>query len=128
MGNLGWPEILIILGIALIIFGPRKLPELGKSLGQSLAQFRRASEDFKRTWEEEVEMEKHKIASLPQEITDYAGEAAPYPGEKKEPAEEPVEQSAAEPPVEEIAAPVEDSAVAAEQGESAAQEARRDWA
>lgn len=62
MGNLGWPEILIILVIALIIFGPRKLPELGKTLGNALAQFRRASEDFKRTWEEEVETEKRKIA------------------------------------------------------------------
>jgi len=48
MGSLGMPEILLILVIALIIFGPRKLPELGKTLGQSLAQFRRASEDFKR--------------------------------------------------------------------------------
>ena len=61
MGNLGWPEILIILVIALIIFGPRKLPELGKTLGNALAQFRRASEDFKRTWEEEVETERRKL-------------------------------------------------------------------
>jgi sec-independent protein translocase protein TatA len=61
MGNLGWPEIMIILVIALIVFGPRKLPELGKTLGQSLAQFRKASEDFKRTWEEEVEVEKRKL-------------------------------------------------------------------
>jgi TatA/E family protein of Tat protein translocase len=65
MGNLGWPEILMILVIALIIFGPRKLPELGKTLGQSLAQFRKASEDFKRTWEEEVEIEKRKIEAPP---------------------------------------------------------------
>ena len=61
MGNLGMPEILIILVIALIIFGPRKLPELGKTLGQSLAQFRRASEDFKRQWEDEVVMERQRI-------------------------------------------------------------------
>ena len=61
MGNLGWAEIMIVLVIALIVFGPRKLPELGKTLGQSLAQFRRASEDFKRTWEAEVETEKHRL-------------------------------------------------------------------
>jgi TatA/E family protein of Tat protein translocase len=60
MGNLGWNEILLILVFALIIFGPRKLPELGKSLGKGLAQFRRASDDFKRTWEDEVEMEKRR--------------------------------------------------------------------
>ncbi|HZS03809.1 MAG TPA: twin-arginine translocase TatA/TatE family subunit [Blastocatellia bacterium] len=51
-------EILIVMVIALIVFGPRKLPDLGKSLGQALAQFRRASDDFKRTWEQEVEIEK----------------------------------------------------------------------
>jgi TatA/E family protein of Tat protein translocase len=51
------PEILMILIIALIVFGPRKLPQVGKSIGQSLAQFRRASEDFKRQWEDEVEKE-----------------------------------------------------------------------
>ena len=61
MGSLGWPEILMILVIALIVFGPRKLPELGKTLGQSLAQFRRASEDFKRQWEEEVETERRRL-------------------------------------------------------------------
>ncbi|MGH9845646.1 MAG: Sec-independent protein translocase subunit TatA/TatB [Blastocatellia bacterium] len=55
---LGATEIALILLAALIIFGPRKLPELGKSFGQAMAQFRRASEDFKRTWEQEVEIEK----------------------------------------------------------------------
>ncbi len=56
--GLGMGEVLLILVVALVVFGPRKLPELGKSLGQAMAQFRRASEDFKRTWEQEVEMEK----------------------------------------------------------------------
>src|SRR5689334_21924379 len=65
MGNLGMPEILMILVIALIIFGPRKLPELGKSLGHGLAQFRKASDDFKRQWEDEVEIEKRKLDAAP---------------------------------------------------------------
>jgi len=81
MGSLGWPEILIILVIALIIFGPRKLPELGKTLGQSLAQFRRASEDFKRTWEEEVEIEKRKLDAPPPATVDYASATDPYEGQ-----------------------------------------------
>lgn len=55
---LGTTEMLVILLVALIIFGPRKLPELGRSLGRSIGEFKRASEDFKRTWEREVEMEK----------------------------------------------------------------------
>ncbi len=53
--GLGMGEVVLILVIALVVFGPRKLPELGKSMGQAMSQFRRASEDFKRTWEQEVE-------------------------------------------------------------------------
>lgn len=81
MGSLGWPEILIILVIALIIFGPRKLPELGKTLGASLAQFRRASEDFKRTWEEEVETEKRKLDAPPPATFKYSSTSDPYEGQ-----------------------------------------------
>jgi TatA/E family protein of Tat protein translocase len=57
-GTLGGPELLLILVIALIVFGPRKLPEIGKSLGRMMGEFRRASNDFKRTIEEEVEADK----------------------------------------------------------------------
>ena len=54
MGSIGMPEMLVILVIALIIFGPRKLPELGKSLGKSLAEFKRASNEFKAQIESEI--------------------------------------------------------------------------
>ena len=56
--SLGTTELLLILVVALIIFGPRKLPQLSRQLGKSLSEFKRASEDFKRTWEKEVEIEK----------------------------------------------------------------------
>ena len=57
-GTLGGPEIFLILVVALIVFGPRKLPEIGKSVGKMLAEFRKASNDFKRTIEDEVEAER----------------------------------------------------------------------
>jgi sec-independent protein translocase protein TatA len=63
-GSIGAPELLIIFIIALLIFGPRKLPKLGKSLGKSLAEFKRASNDLKNTLEEEIELEELKDSSL----------------------------------------------------------------
>lgn len=66
--GLGMPEVILILVVALIIFGPRKLPELGKTLGQAMSQFRRASDDFKRTWEQEVEMEKYRTDTTSQSV------------------------------------------------------------
>ena len=55
--GLGTSELILILVVALVLFGPRKLPQLSRSLGKSLANFKRASEDFKQTWEKEVALE-----------------------------------------------------------------------
>ena len=55
--SLGSTELFFILVMALVFFGPRKLPQLSRTLGKNLASFRRASEDFKRTWDREVTME-----------------------------------------------------------------------
>ena len=62
-GSLGMPELIIILVIALIIFGPRKLPELGKSLGRSLNEFKKASNDLQNTLEQEIKIEEQKDAA-----------------------------------------------------------------
>jgi TatA/E family protein of Tat protein translocase len=59
---IGTTELLVIALVALIVFGPRKLPEIGRTLGKNLAEFKRASEDFKRTWEFEVETERRQQA------------------------------------------------------------------
>ncbi len=59
-GSIGMPELVIILVIALIIFGPRKLPELGRSLGRSIGEFRRASNELRSTLEEEIRTEEQR--------------------------------------------------------------------
>lgn len=59
-GSIGMPELVIILVIALIIFGPRKLPELGKSLGKSINEFKKASTELQNTLEREIETEERK--------------------------------------------------------------------
>ena len=56
-GSIGMQELIIIFVIALIIFGPRKLPELGKSLGKSIAEFKRASNELRNTLEDEIRVE-----------------------------------------------------------------------
>lgn len=57
-GTLGGPELILIFIVGLVVFGPRKLPEIGKSLGKMIGEFKRASADFQRTIEDEVETEK----------------------------------------------------------------------
>ena len=53
-GSLGVPEMMMIFVVALILFGPRQMPQIGKSIGKALGEFRRASNEFKRTIEDEV--------------------------------------------------------------------------
>jgi sec-independent protein translocase protein TatA len=65
-GSIGMPELIIIFVIALIIFGPRKLPELGKSLGKSLAEFKKASNELRNTLEEEIRIEEQKTDAAKQ--------------------------------------------------------------
>ena len=60
LGSIGMPELIIILTIALIIFGPRKLPELGRSLGKSLGEFKRASNELRNTLDEEIRIEEQR--------------------------------------------------------------------
>jgi sec-independent protein translocase protein TatA len=61
-GNIGMQELLIIFVIALIIFGPRRLPDLGRSLGRSIAEFKRASNELRSTLEDEIRVDEQRQA------------------------------------------------------------------
>ena len=63
MGPLGFPELAIIFVVALIVFGPRKLPELGRSLGKGLSEFKRASNDLRNTLDDEIRNEDRRASS-----------------------------------------------------------------
>ncbi|HUI44880.1 MAG TPA: TatA/E family twin arginine-targeting protein translocase [Nitrospirota bacterium] len=74
MFGLGFPELLLIFVIALIVFGPKKLPEIGRSIGRALAEFKRASEEFQESMKAEMkEVEKtaqlDEIKKIGQELT-----------------------------------------------------------
>jgi TatA/E family protein of Tat protein translocase len=56
LGSLGFPEILFILVLALLVFGPRRLPEVGRKVGRALGEFRRATGDLKRSIDREMTM------------------------------------------------------------------------
>jgi TatA/E family protein of Tat protein translocase len=59
-GNIGFPELLIILAVALLIFGPKKLPEVGRSIGKALREFRRTTDEIKEKIEEEIQVDEFK--------------------------------------------------------------------
>jgi TatA/E family protein of Tat protein translocase len=71
-GSIGMPELLIIFVIALIIFGPRKLPELGRSLGRSLGEFKRASNELRSTLEDDIRLEEQRDAQAARAKTETA--------------------------------------------------------
>jgi len=68
-GSIGMPELILIFIVALLVFGPKKLPEIGKSIGKGLAEFKRASDDLKRTIEQEIEQGKAEVSVVKEQVS-----------------------------------------------------------
>ena len=99
-GSLGLPELLMIFAVALIVFGPRRLPEIGKTLGKALNEFKKATDDLKSTIEREVQVEETKkmISPLVNPATYAVSRAEPVSapaGDRALPPQEAVSQEAA---------------------------------
>jgi len=86
-GNLGMGELIVIFTIALLIFGPRKLPELGKSLGKSIAEFKKASNELRNTLEEEIRLEEQRESAKIPPSASTASAAPTAPVETPAPAQ-----------------------------------------
>ena len=78
MGPLGWQETVFIFVLALLIFGPKKLPELGKTIGKAMTEFRRASSELKATFDREMQSLDRENESLKQVTAEYSPDTSNY--------------------------------------------------
>ena len=74
MGTLGMQEMIFIFVLALVLFGPKKLPELGRTIGKAITEFRRASNDLKSTFEREMQTLERESQSVSQVAQVTAGD------------------------------------------------------
>lgn len=81
-GSLGIPELILIFIVALIVFGPKRLPEIGRTLGKAMGEFKKATDDFKNTIEREVQVEELKqLASTTFPVQEAVSRTEPAPVE-----------------------------------------------
>jgi len=79
-GSLGIPELILIFVVALIVFGPKRLPEIGRTLGKAMGEFKKATDDFKNTIEREVQVEELKqLASTAITVPESISRTEPEP-------------------------------------------------
>jgi TatA/E family protein of Tat protein translocase len=71
MGTLGWQETVVIFILALVLFGPKKLPELGRTLGKAITEFRRASSELKSTFDREMKNLEQETQPVKQALNEY---------------------------------------------------------
>lgn len=79
MGSLGWQETIVIFVLALLLFGPKKLPELGKNLAKAIGEFRRASNELKDTWQREMTAIERETEEIKKETQSAVESTYDYP-------------------------------------------------
>src|SRR4051812_46566224 len=101
MGPLGFPELLLIFIVALIVFGPKRLPEIGKTLGKALGEFKKASDDLKNTIEREVRADELKQLTTIPTITplEHVSRSEPATAQTIAVESKPAPETAVDPPV-----------------------------
>ena len=88
LGSLGFPEILFILVLALLVFGPKRLPDVGRKVGRALGEFRRATGDLKRSIDREMTMADMGVSKPPESTSARSAPEASQEAEQKPEAEE----------------------------------------
>jgi sec-independent protein translocase protein TatA len=78
MGSLGVPEMIFIFVLALLLFGPKKLPEVGRTLGKAMTEFRRASSELKATFDREMKTLERETESIKEVASDYHNDTYNY--------------------------------------------------
>jgi TatA/E family protein of Tat protein translocase len=106
-GPLGFPELLLIFVVILIVFGPRRIPEIGRTLGKALGEFRKATDDLKSTIEREVRLEE-----LKQVAPSMSAMVTPYESISRSEPVTPLPAETASLPPETVSLPVEPTATA----------------
>lgn len=76
-GSVGFPELILIFVIALIVFGPKRLPEIGRSIGKAMGEFKKATNEMRMTLEEEVRLE--ELKKIAADSTNLSGSSVPQP-------------------------------------------------
>ena len=97
LGSIGMPELILIFVVALLVFGPKKLPEIGKSIGKGLAEFKRASDDLKKTIEQEIEQGKNEASAVKEQVAGVFPREAPASSVAKATEDKPPVTAAAAP-------------------------------
>src|SRR5437763_5049964 len=78
MGSLGVPEMVFIFVLALLLFGPKKLPEVGRTIGKAMSEFRRASSELKATFDREMKTLERETESIKEVANDYHNDTYNY--------------------------------------------------